>query len=312
MTRFDRVTDLSLVGALVVVAVLALLVPGIPRIVEWAVAIPLVLIAPGYAVVAALFPASPSAGQPMSSQGNSPGWAARVSVLLVTSVLVVAIVGVLLSLVGALTLVAVVLVLAASTLGGVVIAWYRRRDVPTDQRADPLVGIGSMPEQSGLSGIQTFALVAGTVALVGAVAITGASPAGDASFSEASLLAGEDTDELLGSNGNVTFVAGESNAVYLRVQNHEGAETTYHIVGTLQRIGPDGGVLESQRVDAGQQTISAGTSDVFYRQITPSMTGDALRLQYLIYTDSIPADPGVENADLTLRHWLEVVEEDQQ
>lgn len=312
MTRYDRVTDLSLVGTLVVVAVLALLVPGVPRLVEWAVAVPLVLIAPGYAVVTALFPASPSAGQPISSRVSAPGWAARVAMTLVSSVLVVALVGVVLSLVGVLTLLTVVLALAASTLGGLAIAWSRRRDVAVEQRSDPLAGIGSPSDRSGLSMLQTVALAAGTVALVGAVALTGASPPQDESFSEASLLESEDTDEFLGSNGNVTFVAGESNAVHLRVQNHEGAETTYHVVGTLQRVGPEGTVLESQRIDAGQQTVSAADSAIFYRQITPSMTGEALRLQYLVYTGSIPADPRVENADLTLRHWVEVVEEGQQ
>lgn len=312
MTRFDRVTDLSLVLALVVVAVLALLVPGVPQVVEWAVAIPLVLVAPGYAVVVALFPASPSAGRPMSSRVIAPGWTARVAMMLVSSVLVVGIVGVVLSLLGILTLVPVVLALAASTLTGLGIAWSRRQDSAFDQRSDPLAGIGSLSDRSGLSTLQTVTLAAGTVALVGAVALTGASPAQDASFSEASLLAGEDTDTFLGSNGNVTFVANESNAVHLRVQNHEGAETTYHVVGTIQRVGSDGTVLESERVDAGQQTVSAGNSAVFYRHIAPSTTGDALRLQYLIYTESIPANPRVGNADLTLRHWVEVVEEGQQ
>lgn len=312
MSDSPRVTDLSVLGGFVVVALLALSIPGVPRLFEWVVAIPLVLIAPGYPIVAALFPTRPSAGRGTSHRSEAPGWAARVAITLVSSVVVVGILGTALSLLGAIRLVPVVVAVAASALGGLLVAWYRRRNVVEEQRSDPLVGLASIGKPSGLSRVQTIALAVGAIALVGAVAVTGALPAEDASYSEASLLAGDDAEAFLGSNGTVTFVAGESNAVHLRVHNHEGSETTYHIVGTLQRVGSDGTVLESQRVDAGQQTVSAGNSQVFYRDLNPSMTGDVLRLQYLLYTGSVPADPSVENADLTLRHWVAVVEEGQQ
>ncbi|WP_324760565.1 DUF1616 domain-containing protein [Haloarcula sp. GH36] len=301
-----RVTDLSVVGLFVVVAVLVLTVLDAPRAAVWAVAIPLVLVAPGYTIVAALFPAGPSAGRSAGSPSRSPGWAARVGMVLVTSVLVVAVIGVLLSLGGVLRQVLVVRALAASVVVGLVIAWYRRRQIAPDQRSDPFLGVRSLPDRTGLSGFQTAALAVGMVALVAAVAVTGASPEPTESFSEASLLAGGETDELLGSNGTVTFVAGEPNAVHLRIQNHEGTETTYHIVGTLQRVGPNGTVLDSQRVDSGQRTVSAGTSAVLRRQVSPPTTGDRVRLQYLVYTGSVPNDPTVENASLTLRHWIEV------
>lgn len=311
MTGNGRVvTDLSLLVAFVVGATVVLLVPGVPWQVEWLVAVPLVLVVPGYAVVAALFPAGPTDPRTDSRHLGSPGWAVRIALMLVLSAVVVAVIGVLLALAGWLLLVPVVLALAGITAVGAVVAHVRRRNIAVERRSNPgaLFRFGSLPARLNLSKLQTVAFVAGTLMLVGAVAGTAASPTQGASFSEASLLAGGDTDDLLGANSTVTLVDGEANAVHLRLQNHEGRQTTYRLVGQLQRVASDGTVLESVTVDEGQVPVAAGDTAVVARQIDPSMTGDSLRLQYLVYTDAVPADPAPGNADLALRHWVEAVE----
>lgn len=304
MTRFDRVTDLTLVGAVLLAAVGALLVPGVPWPIEWAVAIPLVLFVPGYTVVVALFPASPAAAD------RSPGWAARVAIALVTSVLVVAVIGTVLSLAGVLRLAPVVLAIVGTTAIGAVLAHRRRQAVAVADRSDiyATVTLDSVPARAGLSGLQTGALVVGVVVLVGTVAVTAAAPAQGASFSEASLLADGTDDQLLGADDNVTLEANQPTTVQLRIQNHEGATTTYYIVGRLQRLGPNGSVRAAQTVTEGQGTVDAGKTEIFDQDVEPSMTGDRLRLQFLVYTESVPTTPSTQTADLTLHHWVTVEE----
>jgi uncharacterized membrane protein len=302
MRRLDRVTDLTLVGALLFGAVAALLVPGVPWPLEWAVAIPLILFVPGYTLVAALFPASPAAAT------RSPGWVPRLALALVASVLVVAVVGTILSLVGSLQLVPVVLALAATSAASAAFARYRRRTLAVEDWSDACAAVGqrSLTAGIGLSGLQTAALFLGAVALVGAVAITGASPSQGESFSEASLLEAGDGEELLGANDTVTLGENQPNTVRLRIQNHEGEETTYHVVGQLQRLGPNGNVQEYATVDQGEATVAAGDTVVLDRQLDPWIRGDTLRLQYLVYTDSVPESPSARTADLTLHNWVVV------
>lgn len=309
-TRGRGLTDVALVVVLVAGATVALLLPGVPRQIRWALGVPFVLLLPGYVIVAALFPARPTIEQ--TAGPESPGWPARFGLSLVGSGIVVAVVGVALSVGGVLRLVPVVLTLAAITGVGALATWIRRRGVDAPTRADPfgVVSLRGLSGRLGLSTLQTVTFGVAVIALVGAVAYAGGTPMVEDPYSEVSLLGGEDSETLLGANDTVTLQNGAENAVSLRLENHEGQSTTYGIVGQVQRIGPDGTVLETQEVDRGQITVADGETVVVDRRIDPGMTGDAIRLRYLVYEGSIPDDPGAENADLVVRHWIEVSEGD--
>jgi uncharacterized membrane protein len=303
-------TDLGLLVAFVLGVTAVLLVPGVPWQLEWAFGIPLVLVVPGYAVVAALFPADPSVAREETGQPDPPGLAARVAMTLTISAVIVAAVGVLLSRVELFRLESVVLGLGGVSIVGALVAGVRRRGLPVPERADPLAVASSqsIPDLLGISGLQTITLLVATLALVGAVGVLGANPATQSSFSEVSVLADGDTDEFLGSDEPVTLVGGQENTMYLRISNHEGESIDYGVVGRLQQVGPNGTVSDSQRIGAESITVEDGETVDLEQRIDPSMTGDTLRLQYLIYTGPIADDPRPGNADLSVRHWVEAVD----
>lgn len=292
--RFDR--DLLAVAAFAVVGAAVLLVAS-PAQFGWAVGVPFVLVVPGYAVVAALFPAAPVADP------DAPGWVIRAALTLVGSVLVVGVVGTPLAVLGVLSLAPVVLALGAVTVLGIGVAFYRRRRLPVDRRADPTrsLAVRSFPERLGLSGLQSAALVLAVLALVGAVAATGPTTGDRASFSEATLVDGPDGDNRV--NGTVTLDNGTANTVYIRLTNHERAETTYTVLGQIQHV-ENGTVTETRTVADEQVTVGDGRTTVLATDVDPETDGERLRLRYLVYTGSSPARPGPHSADLTLRQWV--------
>lgn len=294
-------SDLVFVFVITAGAAFALLVPGVPQPIEWAFGIPLLLFLPGYALVAALFLTRPTAGREFDGSPSPPGWDVRVAVALVLSVLVVALVGVVLAVVGSFRLLTVVLGIGATTCLGVAIAWVRRRGVATGRRADPLVGISPrIASNHGLSRAQTAVFGISILVLLWSVTVFGAVPSNSSAYSEVSLLSGNDDVELLGTNETATFAVDSDNTVAVKIDNQEGREIDYELVGQIQRIQPNGTVLDSSRIDQGDLTVPAGESIVSERELTPTMTGDRLRLQYLVYKGSAPEEPRVENADLSV------------
>lgn len=300
----SRLTDLGLAAGVLVGAAVALLVPGVPWPVEWAVGLPLLVVLPGYAVVAALFPAAPES----DDRGGTPGWAARLALSLVSSAVVVAVVGVLLAAVGRLALGPFVLLLVGLSLAGLGVATVRRRALPGGRgwsvdRSDAVV--------SGVTGSRTQTVVLGvaTVALAGALVFAGGTVASGDPYSEVYLSAPDDGGDLRPVNGTMTLAAGADNAVSLTVENHEGVETEYGVVVLLQRVEGDGTVSDQQRLDRFDASLDADETGRYERTLSPSMTGDRLRLRTLVYKGGVPDGTAPTEADLTLRHWVTVAPE---
>lgn len=302
-----RVTDLRLVTGLVVAAMVTLLAPGVPRPVEFAFGVPLLVLLPGYAVVAALFPERPGASV---AGPRSPDWPARFGLSLVGSAVVVAMVGVLFASQGLLrlTLAPAVLTIGAVTMLAVAIAAVRRGPLGRNQRADPvaLASPGSVADGFGTSGGQSLALVLSVLVLVGALAFAGTSPA-EEPYSEVYLTDGEDVD--VGPyNGTQTMVAGAGNTVSIALENHEGEATDYRVLVRLQRVDVDGTVLAGERLDDFRVGLAPGETGAFDRVIQPTMTGERLRLQVLVFAGGTAGEPDADSADLALRVWVDVTD----
>ncbi|MFB6202357.1 MAG: DUF1616 domain-containing protein [Halorhabdus sp.] len=299
------IADLVAILAIAVAGTAVLLGPSLPRAVVWLVAWPFLSIAPGYVVVATVFPRRPSAMR--RSDRSSPGWAVRLAMSLLASVLVVGVVGVLLSLQSALSLRSATLAISGVTLLGTLAAVIRRRTVAAEVRADPL-GVPSpqvLSARLGFSTSQTFAIAVATFALVGAVAFAAGTPAPSQSYSEAALLDGDD-GTILGDAGTITLDR-NGTTIGLRLENHEGESRTYGIVGQIQSVGSNG-TRETWVVDRTSTTIADGSQVTLQRRIDPPDATGRLRLQYLVYTDSVPENPGPETADLSLRQWITVTD----
>lgn len=303
-----RISDLTVVFGLIITTPVVLLFPGFPQPIEWAFGIPFLLVVPGYALAAALFAGDPRGFRSGSADGELPGWAAKVAIALVTSALLVAVVGVTLAAVGSLQLTPTVLILAGISLGFAILARFRRRRFRSTTPYPTESSSGS-PQKSvmfGKSGLQKVSLAVAIVVLLGALTFAGTTASGQSPYSEATLLGSEAQDLL--EETETTFVAGEENTLGLALANHEGTPVEYEFVGKVQRVGPDGTVLEEERVDTASRQLAHNESVVVERTIVPSVTGENLRLQYLVYKGGAPADPTRENADLSLRVWIDVVD----
>lgn len=301
-----RIGDLAILIGTTLGAAIALLVPGLPWIVEWAFGLPLLLVLPGYAIVSALFPTAPTPTLSKTGPDDSPGWSARVAIALVLSVVSVVIIGVGLSMLGSLALTPVVMALVTVTSAATLIAWIRRRRVEPGKRADirSHIAAHTTPSQLGLSRNQALALGVAVLLLGAGTVAAGVIPPATTSYSEAALLS-PDTGTALGMNGTVQFAAGEQNTVTLRLENHEGGAMTYGAVGVLQDVTSNGTVVESRELDRGRLIVADGETLHSERTVTPTRTEHRARLQYLVYTGPIPEDPTAENAALALRIWVE-------
>lgn len=302
----SSIDDLTILTAFTLGAAIALLLPGVPWVVEWAFGLPLLLCIPGYAIVSALFPTVPEPSNAPSHSSDPPGWVARAAIALVLSVITVMIIGTGLSVAGFLTLAPVVLALVVVTYGAIWIAWIRRRRIAPEHRANPLPLVVShtTPSKLGLTTNQALTLGVAVLLLGAGTVAAGVLPPTSATYSEAALLSSEN-GTVLAANGTATLDFGEQNSVTLRLENHEERTVTYGVVGVLQDVTSNGTVVRARELDRGQITVENGETVYSERTFTPSRTEHRTRLQYLVYTGSIPENPTPQNAALSLRVWVE-------
>lgn len=297
--------DLQIVAVLTVMAVGVLLSPLHGSSVALLFGVPFLLFVPGYAVVAALFPDQPIE-QPrhsLTNQEDSPGWLLRIALSLLLSGIIVGVIGVVLSWFEALSLLSLAVAITVITAVGVAIAGGRRERLTGTRRADPFAGRsqnllpGGTRRQSITLGIAIAALLAATV-------FVGVTPVQGEDYSEAYLLTESPDGE--GSVGNYpsTFVAGEGHELSLALSNHEHEPVDYEVVVRAQRVGPEGDVTAQEQVDRFSVSLDHDETAVLDRQIAPTMTGEDIRLRFLVYEGTTPE--GGSDADHMLQLWIDV------
>lgn len=295
-----RSHDLTAVAALVVAyaAVAALgWVGTLPGIV---LGVAYVLVAPGYALVAALFPEADEAGGLGKLRLPSAGLPLRAVLGVGASMVVVPLLGVALNLspvgMGPLPLVGAV---GAFALGFAAVAAVRRRRLPADRR----YGVGSL----SVAGAWPFAVESRTddllrLALVtcigvglaaGAYAV--AVPAPNESFTEFGLLAQNESGELRAADYPRQFETGQARDVFVLVGNREGHRQSYGLVVRLQRVGDDR-IRTVERLSTRRFAVAAGQSTVERVSVQPTTAGENLRVQFLLYRGDPPEDPGARSA----------------
>lgn len=313
-TRDGRgwVTDLVLLGIAVVITNVALLGPSVPEPVVWVVGIPFLLFLPGYALVSALFPEAPGDQKTHATRAvASPGWTSRFALSLLSSAVVVAVVGVALGQLSAIRLMPIVLAISAVTLVGVVVAVIRRLRLSPIQRARPF-GNGFHLLPGGLftgSKFQNATMLLALIVLVSALGFVGATPSQGEAYTESYLLSENESGDLVADGYPTTFVSGEGHSMHVGMENHEQQSVSYEVVVLAQTVRPDGAIVVQQQVDQFDVQLSDGESTTVERTFAPTIIGDGLRLQVLVYKGSAPENPGADNADQTLQLWIDVVDE---
>ncbi|ELZ30304.1 hypothetical protein C475_01177 [Halosimplex carlsbadense 2-9-1] len=315
--------DLAGVVGLTSVVVAAAVLPIVNEtLVRALVAIPFALFAPGWALVAVLFPhghheTDESGGDRTVSDGLT--LYERVALSFGTSIAVIPVVGLVLDLspVG-LAPDAVVASLAGLVLALVAVAVRRRRALPSELRYSVPYRRWLSAARSNLFRTETSrdtaltAVVAVSLLLaVGSVGFVAVDPKQGAQFSEFYLLGADDSGDLTAESYPQNFTVGESRSLVVGIQNDEQTTTSYTVVVRLDRVelrASSTRVVESERLHRFEPRLAA--NETWHRQhaVRPSMAGERLRLTYLLYRESPPEDPTVGNAYRDARLWIDVNE----
>lgn len=270
-----------------------------------------VLFVPGYALVSALFPGSVAAGRE-----GTPSGPARVALAVLASVVLAALVGGSLSLVGGLGPTTAVVALAAVTLLGIGVAVRRRRALPPDERFVAPVGpwvsaLRSAFLDPGTRGDATLNVLLAVVVVlaVGGTVYATAVPGNGERFTEFYLLAEDADGDLVAAGYPTQFTAGEPRSQYVGLTNREGETVSYTVLVQLQRVTvTNDSVRVREREPLRQFTPEVADGEGWRRNhtVTPTLTGDRLRLTYLLYRGAPPAEPTVGNAYEHAYTWVNV------
>ncbi len=305
---------LAVLAATAVAAVLIALVDVSVVPIRVLVALPLLLFVPGYVFVAALYPGA----RPESSDIGESGALTALERATLSVAVSVAVVPTLLFVLNftpfGITLVPLVVAIVAWTTLFSVVAFFRRRSVDPERRFSvsprvPYLGAyftatdgrsgtpepfeARTPNQVLLNALVVVSAVLFVGVVAGALALGG--PADDPS-TEYYLVAEDD-------EGNATIeglpdemTAGESETLFVGIENHEGEPLTYETVVLFERVDDDGEVVERTELDRFETSVDDGEGELVEYDVTAPESGDDVRITFLLYRHSVQPDPSADNA----------------
>lgn len=155
-------------------------------------------------------------------------------------------------------------------------------------------------------------LVVSVLLALGTVGYAFAVPQDGERFSSAYILA-EDEDGKLVTDGFPTeYDSGESREIVFGIDNQEHRTVDYTTVFALQEVEIQNNetiVVEQEELDRFDAELAHGKSWHHEHEIDPPMTGEDLRLVWLVYLDGEPPEePTLENADRSVHLWIDVTE----
>lgn len=180
-----------------------------------------------------------------------------------------------------------------------------RFDLPARRLSDGLDERSAETDRRTL--LANVALGVAAVGTIGTLVYAITSPPDGEHFSEFYLVTENDTGEYTAGNYRTTLTAGEPETGVLGIENHEGRTITYATVAELQRVDATGESVEVLERGARTRetiTLAAGRSKHVQQEITPSMTGENLRLHYRLYRGAPDGDPPYRELQL----WVDVTE----
>jgi uncharacterized membrane protein len=332
--------DLAGAAALVVLTVLATLLPVVSETpLRIVFGLPFLLFVPGYVFVAALFPESETPGEkdagggtPEADDPSGIDGIERVALSFGLSIAIVPLIGLVLNFTPwGIRLVPILVGVSAFALVGIAVATVRRWNLPeAEQLRVPYrewiaAGRGELFEpdsraDAALNVLLVFSILLATASVGYAVAV----PKQGEQFSELYLLT-EDEDGLVADDYPTELVRGEPGSLVVGIGNQEHDTTAYTVVGKLQQVeirrpGNDSvndtteteavsiSVLEEEEVAMFEPELGHNESWTREHNVTPTLTGEDLRLTYLLYRGSVPDDPGVDNAYRETHIWVNVSE----
>jgi uncharacterized membrane protein len=198
------------------------------------------------------------------------------------------------------------------------VASHRRNELPADERFTVpyrewlVTGRAELfhPE-TRLDKALNVLLVVSLLVAVGSVGYAVAVPKQGEAFTELYLLTEGPDGELVADDYPQNFTVGEPRSLYVGVGNHEQRTVNYTVVVELQDVefeNNESRVLQQERLNRFQTTLSHNETWQRNHTVEPTMTGERLRLVYLLYRDEAPPQPTVENAYREVHLWVNVSE----
>lgn len=286
------------------------------------VGIGFVLFVPGYAFVSALFPerSTRSTGFDVRliTLDGDVDWMERVALSFVTSIVVVTLLSFLLNVSPfGVQPVLFIRALTAFTLSAAVVAALRRLELPPDRRfvlpvaswvaiIRETIWSPKSPLDAAMHVIVIGAIVIAMVSAGYAISV----PQSGESFTEFYVGTETESGDFVAGGYPTTLVIGEQRTLVVGVSNQEHRVVDYSLVVLLQRMAPgdDAPRVIVMQVITKQQFGSLAHNETERRQIrfTPELTGEQLRLQFLLYRGPVPATPSADTAYRDLHIWLTV------
>ncbi|WP_255194939.1 DUF1616 domain-containing protein [Halorarius litoreus] len=317
MSRPFRSTgDLLLVVAwtsFTVAAMLAGLGTGSLRTV---LALPLVVLFPGYTLLAVLFPERADAGS--DEEGASISDLERGALSVVMSLALVPLLAFVVNYTSyGLRLLPLAVTIGGVTLGLALLGYLARVRLPVEHRFSA-PGPGRVTarvarflskERRDLRAARPLQPTTGThrffnvllavsvltlVATAGYTAVT--PPANDDPFTEFYLTTQDGDGEYVTEGLPHEFSSGESQSLFVTIGNREGQRVPYTVVITL----------DGTELDRFSTAVGAGNTKYVEQSVSPSQTGDRLRLSFLLYRGDVPETPTPENAYRETHLWISV------
>lgn len=277
---------LAVVAGVVLLGVVVFTPAGTWQPLAVVVGLPVVLLAPGYALVSAVFP---RAGEAAPTPGTTV-WTARLCLSVAGSVVALTVVGVALDFsVWGFQREAVVVGLAAVTLAAVAVAWLRRRRLAdADPAGVSLSTVGSRSRSLAVGGGALDAALTLVVlaAAVGTVAVVAEDTTASGEVTEFYVLGETDANELVAGAYPENLTAGEPVTVGIGVGTTRGSGFEGRVVATLERVavGPDAArITDAQRLGTFDVAVPAGERTVRRHTVQPTLVGERLRLTYRLY-----------------------------
>jgi uncharacterized membrane protein len=213
-------------------------------------------------------------------------------------------------------LVPIVVTLSGFSLVSTAVGARRRLALPGDERF-------RVPYRSWLAAARTellepesrsdaalnVLLVVSVLLATGSVGYAVAVPKTGESFTEFYLLTENESGDLVADDYPTDLTRGEDASLVVGVSNHEHEPTDYTIVTELQRVQVANNstrVLDEQELRRFQTRLAHNETWHRDHTVTPTTTGERLRLQYLLYRGDPPASPSARTAYRELHLWVNV------
>ncbi|MGM0717705.1 MAG: DUF1616 domain-containing protein [Halobacteriota archaeon] len=317
----------SLAAIVVLVAVITL-EPG--SSIRATIVLSILLFLPGHTFMTALFPkkdgSAPNAlsrrvpeNLTSSLMGESSvrfSPAVRFSLSVGASVALLPLLGLLISAVfGTITARTGVLTVAVFVFVATVVGTVRRLRTPTGDRYAPSFAEGLSAIRESLSGRtrrESILNVALGISVLVAVLTTGfvlTVPNGGESYSTVALYGTSDDNTLVAGNLPNEMTTEQTEEFVFVVDNHHDRSIDYTVVTKLQRQNSDGTVIAERRLNTFNRTVAADQRWRRSHDLSPTFSGERVRIVYLVYEGEPPETPTRSNADAEVYHWLTVTEQ---